>query len=79
MFGGPKNNPLQDVAERPLQSEKLTAWCALSKCGVKGTYFLWEQNQTVTVNKEYYIRLFPDSSSDEHLQEELIFEISDFI
>lgn len=57
VFWGQKNNPPQEVAERPLHSEKVTAWCALSKRGVIGPYFFWEQNQTVTVNKERYIRM----------------------
>ena len=58
VFWGIKHNPPEEVAERPLHSEKLTA---ISKQEVIEPYFFWEHHQTVTVKKECYVTYTEDS------------------
>ncbi|PNF36602.1 hypothetical protein B7P43_G13844, partial [Cryptotermes secundus] len=48
------NNP-RELHERPLQSGKVTVWCALSRVGVIGLYFFEEDNHAVTVNSQRYV------------------------
>ncbi|PNF21918.1 hypothetical protein B7P43_G01779 [Cryptotermes secundus] len=48
------NNP-RELHERPLHSDKVTVWCALSRVGVIGPYFFEEDNHAVTVNSQRYV------------------------
>ncbi|PNF43958.1 hypothetical protein B7P43_G00895, partial [Cryptotermes secundus] len=48
------NNP-RELHERPLHSDKVTVWCALSRVGVIGPYFFEEDNHAVTVNSQWYV------------------------
>lgn len=48
------NNP-RDLHEKPLHSEKVTVWCAVSSRGLVGPYFFEDEHgNTVTVNSERY-------------------------
>jgi hypothetical protein len=42
---------------RPLHSDRVTAWCAVSPFGIIGPYFLEESGVTVTVNYARYIKI----------------------
>ncbi|PNF25374.1 hypothetical protein B7P43_G10917, partial [Cryptotermes secundus] len=48
------NNP-RELHERPLHSDKVTVWCALSIVGVIVPYFFEEGNHAVTVNSQRYV------------------------
>ncbi|PNF24978.1 hypothetical protein B7P43_G08803 [Cryptotermes secundus] len=48
------NNP-RELHERPLHSDKVTVWCALSRVGVIGPYFFEEDNHGITVNSQRYV------------------------
>ncbi|PNF30075.1 hypothetical protein B7P43_G04239 [Cryptotermes secundus] len=50
------NNP-RELHERPLHSDKVTVWCALSRVGVIGPYFFEEDNHAVTVNSQQYVHM----------------------
>ncbi|XP_039292755.1 uncharacterized protein LOC120353366 [Nilaparvata lugens] len=50
------NNPRQ-LHERPLNSPKVTVWCAVSQFGVIGPYFFEDDNITVTVTSERYVTM----------------------
>ena len=43
-----------EVNERPLHSDKCTAWCALSANGIIGPLLFQEQGDSVTINQERY-------------------------
>lgn len=43
-----------EVNERPLHSDKCTAWCALSANGIIGPLWFQEQGESVTINQERY-------------------------
>lgn len=48
------NNPYE-LHEKPLHSEKVTVWCAMSSRAIVGPYFFEDDNgRTVTVNSERY-------------------------
>jgi len=47
-------NPRQ-LHERPLHSQKVTVWCAISKFGIIGPYFFEENGHTVTVTAQRYV------------------------
>lgn len=50
-------NP-RELHQRPLHSEKVTVWCAVSRLGVIGPYFFEDaQGAIVTVNSERYIAM----------------------
>jgi hypothetical protein len=45
----------QEYEQRPLHSQKVTVWCALSRHGIIGPYFIEDRNGTaVTVNSARY-------------------------
>ncbi|PNF28631.1 hypothetical protein B7P43_G08708, partial [Cryptotermes secundus] len=48
------NNP-RELHERPLHSDKVTVWCALSRVVVIGPYFFEEDNHAVTVDPQRYV------------------------
>lgn len=48
-----ENNP-QVVYEKPLHSERVTVWCALSRRGIIGPHFFEEDGNVVTVNSNRY-------------------------
>ncbi|PNF29317.1 hypothetical protein B7P43_G07822 [Cryptotermes secundus] len=48
------NNP-RELHERPLHSDKVTVWCAVSRVGVIAPYFFEEDNHAVTVNSQRYV------------------------
>ncbi|XP_039280784.1 uncharacterized protein LOC120350607 [Nilaparvata lugens] len=50
------NNPRQ-LHERPLNSPKVTVWCAVSQFGVIGPYFFEDDNIAVTVTSERYVTM----------------------
>lgn len=50
-------NP-RELHQRPLHSEKVSVWCAVSRLGVIGPYFFEDaQGATATVNSERYIAM----------------------
>lgn len=49
-------NP-RELYQRPLHSDRVTVWCALSRVGIIGPYFFEEDNRTVTVNSERYMAM----------------------
>ena len=50
-------NPHQ-LHERPLHSEKVTVWCAISSSGIIGPYFFEDANErAVTVTSERYVHM----------------------
>lgn len=52
-----RENP-QRIHEKPLHSEKVTVWCAISSRAVLGPYFFEDQNErAVTVNTLRYINM----------------------
>jgi len=52
-----ERNPC-NLHEKPLHSEKVTVWCAVSSRGIIGPYFFEnERGNAVTVNAERYIEM----------------------
>jgi len=50
-------NP-REIHERPLHSDRVTVWCALSRVGIIGPYFFQQQNgRAVTVNSDRYLTM----------------------
>ena len=41
-----------EVREKPLHSQKVTVWCALSMKGIIGPLFFEENGDTVTITKD---------------------------
>ena len=52
-------NPRQ-LYERPLHSDRVTVWCAISRVGIIGPYFFHENNRAVTVTSERYLAMIQD-------------------
>ena len=48
------NEAPNEVNERPLHSDKCTAWCALNANGIIGLLWFQEQGESVTINEERY-------------------------
>ena len=46
-----------EVTEKPLHSQKVTVWAALSMKGVVGPLFFEEQEKTVTINTDRYLKI----------------------
>ncbi|CAJ0956957.1 unnamed protein product [Ranitomeya imitator] len=46
-----ETNP-REVHERPLHSDRVTVWCAISRVGIIGPYFFQDNGRTKTVNSE---------------------------
>ena len=65
IFWGEK--PPLEVAQKPLHSAKVTAWCGIWSKGLIGPYFFEEGGATVTVNSERYLgvlqKLYTDVQS----------------
>ncbi|GBN79769.1 hypothetical protein AVEN_56597-1 [Araneus ventricosus] len=51
-----ESNPRQKH-ERPLHTEHVTVWCAVSHLGAIDAYFFEENNETVTVNSQRYVHM----------------------
>lgn len=49
-------NP-REIHERPLHSDRVTVWCAISMEGIIGPYFFEENDRAVTVNSERYVNM----------------------
>ena len=55
-----KENP-KELHQKPLHSEKVTVWCAMSKFGVIGLYFFEDDcGMAVTVNAERYVAMLQE-------------------
>lgn len=54
-----ENNP-QKIHERPLHSERVTVWCALSRLGIIGPHFFEEDGNVVTVNSNRYANMITE-------------------
>lgn len=57
---------LQELHEKPLHTEHVTVWCALSRIGIMGQWFFEGNNKTVTVTSKHYVKMikeffFPNS------------------
>lgn len=50
------NNP-REIFEKPLHSQYVTVWCAVSKFGIIGPYFFEELNRRVTVTSHRYVNM----------------------
>lgn len=50
------NNPRQ-ILQKPLHSQYVTVWCAVSKFGIIGPYFFEELNRRVTVTSHRYVNM----------------------
>lgn len=51
-----ENNP-RVIHQKPLHSDRVTVWCAVSRIGIIGPYFFEEGNRAVTVNSERYVSM----------------------
>ena len=45
------------IHQKPLHSQKVTVWCAVSKFGVWGPYFFEDSLKVVTVTSERYVKM----------------------
>jgi hypothetical protein len=68
-----ERNP-RELQERPLNSPRVTIWCAVADFGVIGSYFFEEGGATVTVTAHWYVEMletFPcpilDDVDTEHM------------
>ncbi|XP_069594588.1 bromodomain-containing protein 7 isoform X2 [Ranitomeya imitator] len=52
-------NP-REVHERPLHSDRVTVWCAISRVGIIGPYFFQDNGRAITVNSERYLSMIQD-------------------
>ena len=46
-----------ELTEKPLHSQKVTVWAAFSMKGVVGPLFFEEQENTVTINTDRYLKI----------------------
>lgn len=53
------HNP-RELHQRPLHSERVTVWCAISRVGIIGPWFFEENNHTVTVTAHRYVNMVQD-------------------
>lgn len=49
-------NP-RELHERPLHSDRVTVWCAISRVGIIGPYFFQDNGRAVTVNSDRYLTM----------------------
>jgi len=49
-------NP-REIHQRPLHSDRVTVWCAISRIGITVPYFFDEDDHAVTVNSERYVAM----------------------
>ena len=52
-------NP-RESHQRPLHSDRVTEWCAISRIGINDPYFFAEDNRAVTVNSERYVAMIQE-------------------
>jgi len=52
-------NP-REIHQRPLHSDRVTVWCAISRIGIIGPYFVDEDDRAVTVNSERYVAMIQE-------------------
>jgi len=52
-------NP-REIHQRPLDGDRVTVWCAISRIGIIGPYFFDEDNCVVTVNSERYVAMIQE-------------------
>lgn len=52
-------NP-RELHQRPLHSDRVTVWCALSRNGIIGPYFFEADNRAVSVNSTRYLTMIQD-------------------
>ena len=52
-------NP-REIHQRPLHSDWVTVWCAISRIGIIGSYFFDEDDRAVTVNSEQYVAMIQE-------------------
>ena len=54
-----ETNP-KELHERPLHSDRVTVWCAMSRVGIIGPYFFQENGRAVTVNSGRYVTMIEE-------------------
>ena len=54
-----ERNP-RELHERPLHSDRVTVWCAMSRVGIIGPYFFQENNHAVTVTSDRYLTMIQE-------------------
>uniref|UniRef100_A0A1Y1JZD5 DUF4817 domain-containing protein n=1 Tax=Photinus pyralis TaxID=7054 RepID=A0A1Y1JZD5_PHOPY len=54
-----ETNP-RELHQRPLHSDRVTVWCALSKNGIIGPYFFEENDRAVSVNSARYLTMIQE-------------------
>ena len=52
-------NP-KELHQRPLHSDSVTVWCAVSRMGIIGPYFFEENGRAVTVNSVRYLTVIEE-------------------
>ena len=52
-------NP-REIHQRPLHSDRVTVWCAISRIRIIGPYFFDEDDRAVTVNSERYVAMIQE-------------------
>ena len=52
-------NP-RELHLRPLHSQRVTVWCAISRVGIIGPWFFEENERTVSVTSERYLKMLQD-------------------
>jgi len=52
-------NP-KEIHQRPLYSDRVTVWCAISRIGIIGPHFFYEDDHAVTVNSERYVAMIQE-------------------
>ena len=52
-------NP-KEYHQRPLHSDRVTVWCAVSRMGIIGPYFFEENGRAVTVNSVRYLTVIEE-------------------
>ncbi|KAL1488966.1 hypothetical protein ABEB36_014749 [Hypothenemus hampei] len=53
------DNPRQ-LHEKPLHSQRVTVWCALSRVGIIGPWFFEENERAVSVTSDRYVRMIQE-------------------
>lgn len=51
-----ERNP-RELHEKPLHSDRVTVWCAVSRVGIIGPYFFQKNNHAVTVTSDRYVTM----------------------
>lgn len=54
-----RDNP-RELHQRPLHSERVTVWCALSQVGIIGPWFFEENERTVSVTSARYVHMIEE-------------------